>query len=139
VRDGNEAVAYLCGNQKFANRESYPLPALMLLDIKMPGLDGFGVLTWLQERHEYDDIAVVVLTSSNLDCDISRAKALGADDYLVKPLDFKDLIEILKVLYPRWLAPSGFVPSVKGFVRAQKRYPGAGDRRTTRLSPLEAV
>jgi CheY-like chemotaxis protein len=83
VGDGQDAVAYLDGNGPYANRKAYPLPSLFLLDLKMPLMGGFEVLIWLQRRPRFDDIAVVVLSSSNIVSDIDRAKSLGADDYRV--------------------------------------------------------
>src|SRR5438874_8305913 len=64
VRDGSEAISYLAGERKFSNRAEYHLPALVLLDLKMPGVDGFEVLRWLRLQPELRSLLVVVLTSS---------------------------------------------------------------------------
>lgn len=103
VYDGAEAITYLSGAGQYSNRANYPFPALILLDLKMPKIDGFGVLEWLQARPEFDDVAVVVQSSSNLDSDIARARALGADDYLVKPNDHEELVKMVRILCERWL------------------------------------
>src|SRR5689334_22237166 len=89
VRDGGEAVAYLSGEGKYANRAEYPLPVLVLLDLKMPGMDGFEVLSWIRQRDGIRGLPVVVLTSSNEIRDVNRAYALGANSFFVKELDFQ--------------------------------------------------
>jgi CheY-like chemotaxis protein len=104
VDDGEAVVNYLCGNPPYSNRNSYPLPALLLLDLKMPRLDGFGVLAWLQQRPQFAHIGTVILSSSSLESDILRARSLGADDYLVKPNNNSDLAEIMISLHSHWLS-----------------------------------
>ena len=84
VSNGEEAVDYMAGRNAFANREKFPLPDLIFLDLKMPGLDGFEVLSWI--RHEQKShVPVAVLTSSPEEIDRKRARELGADCYLLKP------------------------------------------------------
>ena len=87
VWDGEEAVAYLNGENGFADRGRYPLPSLMLLDIKMPKLDGFDVLRWLIGRKDLEKLPVVMFSSSCLCEDVEKAKGLGATDYLTKPAE----------------------------------------------------
>src|SRR5690242_11058819 len=87
VKDGNEAIAYLSGQGRYSSRTDHPLPALILLDLKLPGTDGFEVLKWIREQPETRTIPVVVLTSSEQMRDVNRAYALGANSFLVKPLD----------------------------------------------------
>src|ERR1700674_4968478 len=65
VRDGREAIAYLKGEGKYSNRAEYPLPELLLLDLKMPGTDGFDVLKWMRQQPGLKALRVVVLTSSD--------------------------------------------------------------------------
>jgi CheY-like chemotaxis protein len=96
VRDGQECVDYLSGVGAFADRTRYPLPVLLILDLKMPRMDGFQVLTWLAMRPEFKNIPVVVLSSSSDDSDIKKAKRLGARDYFVKPHALADLVKILQ-------------------------------------------
>src|SRR5215831_3407186 len=88
VRNGEEAIAYLKGNTPFEDREKYPMPAILLLDLKMPRKNGFEVLSWIRQHPEYNSVAVVVLTSSQESADINRAYALGANSYMVKPANF---------------------------------------------------
>src|SRR5690348_7713727 len=84
VRNGEEAIQYLGGTDEFANRERYPLPKFVFLDLKMPIMNGFEVLSWLKEQSQLD-IPVAVLSSSPEEQDMKRARALGAACYLIKP------------------------------------------------------
>jgi CheY-like chemotaxis protein len=102
VRDGEEAIAYLAGDGRHSNRKEYPLPDLILLDIKMPKLDGFQVLTWIANQPGIRAIPVVVLTSSEDLRDMARAYSLGAISFLVKPLDFHNPVELARVLKQYW-------------------------------------
>ena len=98
VRDGQQAVDYLNGDGEFSDRERHPLPSIMLLDLKMPFLDGFEVLSWIRSQASLKGISVVVLTSSAEECDRRKAAELGAKAYFVKPPKPETLKEIM-----RWL------------------------------------
>ena len=87
VRSGEEAVAYLQGEGKFSNRAEYPLPVLVLLDLKLPGMDGFEVITWIRRQEGIRGLPVVVLTTSEQMRDVTRAYQLGANSFFVKELD----------------------------------------------------
>jgi len=95
VQTGDGAIAYLRGTSPFEDREKHPLPAMVLLDLRMPGKNGFEVLTWIRQHAEYNSLAVVVLTSSQESADVNRAYALGANSYLVKPANFLSLVEMI--------------------------------------------
>ncbi len=103
VNDGEQAVAYLAGAVEFSDRARYPLPVLILLDLKMPRKSGHEVLEWLKEQPELRRIPVVVLTSSGETPDVNRAYDLGANSYLVKPVAFDDLLGMVKTLGVYWL------------------------------------
>ena|SRR6266404_12327 len=103
ARDGQETVNYLSGQPPFADRAEYPSPALLLLDLKMPRMSGFDVLTWLRTQKNFDGLAVVVLSSSSQESDVQKAIALGADDFLVKPYDFHKLVGLVQAVHARWL------------------------------------
>jgi len=103
VRDGEEAIAYLQGEGKYANRLEYPLPDLLLLDLKMPRLDGFQVLRWIREQPGLRNLPVVVLTSSEQMRDVNEAYKLGANSFLVKPLEFDNFVETTRMLRDYWL------------------------------------
>jgi CheY-like chemotaxis protein len=85
VRDGTEAVACMKGRGAFGDREKFPAPGILFLDLKMPRMDGFQVLEWLQTHPQFHDLLVVVLTVRCELRDINQAYALGAHSYLVKP------------------------------------------------------
>jgi CheY-like chemotaxis protein len=106
ARNGQEAIDYLNGSGKFTDRAAHPLPGLMFLDLKMPLVDGFDVLAWLNTRTMNRKLPVIVLTSSNQERDIKQAQQMGADDYRVKPQQFEELLRIVKEIHERWLSPS---------------------------------
>ena len=83
--DGKEALDYLRGTGPFADRARYPLPSLVLLDLKLPYLNGFEVLEWIRDHPLFHDLQVIVLTSSGEDRDQRRAQELGVSAYLIKP------------------------------------------------------
>ena len=91
VRDGQEALDYLQGQGQFADRTSYPLPQLVLLDLKMPRLDGFDVLKWVRKQPGLNGLQIVIFSSSDEPGDINRAYGLGANWYLVKPHSMEEL------------------------------------------------
>jgi len=103
VEDGQEAINYLSGQPPYCDRGRYPMPRLLLLDLKMPAINGFELLAWLQTRPELKDLPAIVLSSSNQETDISRARELGARDYLVKPSVLNDLVRLVEQLQARWL------------------------------------
>jgi CheY-like chemotaxis protein len=104
VTDGEQAMAYLKGRGLYANRQLYPSPALVLLDLKMPRATGFDVLKWIRHHPEVGNIPVVVFSGSELRDDIQQAYAVGADSYLVKPIGFNALVELVKNIDAAWIA-----------------------------------
>jgi len=102
ARDGEEAIEYLTGSGGFANRARFPLPFLMLLDLKMPGADGFEVLRWVRAEPEFRRLLVVVFTSSNLQEDVDRAYEMGANSYLVKPVAFDEMANLIHRFEVYW-------------------------------------
>jgi CheY-like chemotaxis protein len=84
VSNGEEAIAYIAGRNGFSDRIKFPLPNLVFLDLKMPGMDGFDVLVWIRQEGKLQ-VPVAVLTSSPEEIDRKRARELGADCYLLKP------------------------------------------------------
>ncbi len=98
VSDGQQAVDYLSGQGKFSNREQHPLPSIILLDLKMPFLDGFEVLAWTRKQGSLKGIPVAVLTSSAEERDRRRAGELGARAYFVKPPKPETIQEIAQLI-----------------------------------------
>ena len=103
VRDGEEAIAYLQGDGEFSEREKFPLPHLLLLDLKMPRKNGFEVIAWVRSRPGFRRLIIVVLSSSKEDPDINRAYDMGVNSYLVKPARFEALMEMVRALNQHWL------------------------------------
>ena len=120
VRDGEEAVEYLEGIGKYSNRAEYPLPDLLLLDLKMPKMDGMEVLRWLRNQPELKALRVVVLTSSEDIYDVNRAYELGANSFLVKPLEFINYPALVRTLNTFWLKESQ-TPKVERPARKEKQ------------------
>ncbi len=98
VHNADGAVAYLAGREPYADRNRFPPPLLMLLDLRLPGNPGFGVLAWLQQQDGLQAPPVVVLTADGKPADILRAYKLGACAFYVKPASFAALLDLLKVL-----------------------------------------
>jgi len=102
--DGEEAIAYLRGAGAFADREEHPFPDLVLLDLRMPRLDGFEVLHWIRANPGTKTLPVVVLAGSSFRADIRRALELGANSYAAKPAKFEELQVLIDQIADVWLA-----------------------------------
>jgi CheY-like chemotaxis protein len=103
LSDGDAAVDYLAGVSVYADRQQFPLPILMLLDLKLPRRSGLEVLQWLRTQETLRRIPVVMLTSSQEDRDVNAAYDTGVNSYLVKPVDFDGLLRMLKTVNLYWL------------------------------------
>ena len=103
VKDGAEAIHYLQGDGIYADRESFPFPSLLLLDLKMPYKNGFDVLTWIRAHPVVKHLIVAVLTASKDEADIRRAYDLFTNSYLVKPTTIEGLEELAKKVKGYWL------------------------------------
>ena len=103
VRDGQEVIDYLEGKGLFADRSAHSLPHLLLLDLRMPKLDGFDVLRWVRKRPDFTDLVVVLFSSSDEPRDINRAYDLGANWYLVKPHSMEELTALVGRFKKYWL------------------------------------
>ena len=103
VSTGKELMSYLQGDGKYANRDEYPLPDLLLMDLKLPGYSGFEVLAWLRSQPGLSGLRVLVLTSSDQMKDVNDAYRLGANSFLVKPYDFENLVHFSRLIQEFWL------------------------------------
>ena len=104
VNDGHEAMDYLEGRPPFTDRRTHPLPDVIILDLKMPRIDGFDFLEWLHTSSpaNFKLIPVIVMSSSNVQEDIKRAYELGANSYVVKPVNFGEFRERIRLLGLLW-------------------------------------
>jgi CheY-like chemotaxis protein len=103
ARDGVQALDYLFARNAHEHRASQPLPALVILDLKLPRLDGLGVLKAIRAEERTRLLPVVILTSSKEEQDLVSGYSLGANSYVRKPVDFVEFIEAAKVLGFYWL------------------------------------
>lgn len=118
VEDGQKAVDYLAGNGPYADRSRYPAPTHVLLDLKLPELSGLEVLEWIRSEPRLRELRVTILTSSGQESDIHRARELGVDAYLVKPMKFVLLLDVAKAIdewvrtgrAPESLSPTQAIP-----------------------------
>jgi CheY-like chemotaxis protein len=100
--DGQEAIDYLQGAGKFADRRKFPLPCLVLLDLKLPYVMGLEVLRWIRQQPGAA-LPVVMLSASGEEADIAAAYQLGANAFLTKPSEASKLEEIVKAIKDFWL------------------------------------
>lgn len=102
VRDGREAIDYLEGTSPFAERAANPMPQLLLLDLKMPRLDGFDVLAWIRKQQGMENLRVIIFSGSDDPRDRKRAQALGANSYLVKPHSIEEMNSLVARFKKQW-------------------------------------
>ena len=102
VPGGQEAINYLQGQGQYSDRSQFPFPSVIFTDLKMPRISGFDVLHWLRTHPECSVIPVIILSASKLDEDIKRAYQMGANAYLVKPTQIRDLQQMVKTAFDFW-------------------------------------
>ncbi len=103
VPNGEECIKYLAGKEPYHDRAKYPFPNLLLLDLKMPVMSGFDVLAWMHDHPELQKLPVIILTGSVDAEDKAEAWKRGASDFQCKPIEFDELVKIMKALGSRWL------------------------------------
>src|SRR5262249_9406652 len=123
-RSGEEAIAYLAGEGKYWRRAEFPLPRLILLDLKMPGMDGFDVLEWARARKQFSGIPIIVLTSSDSNRDVQLAYDLGANSFIVKEAEFQNMVALSRTLGAYWLNVNRATRAAEG----PEKPDGPGDR-----------
>lgn len=111
VRDGEEALNYLCADGHDAHLNPAKKPDIILLDLKLPKVDGIDVLRIVKNDHRTKLIPVIILTSSCQEKDINQCYLLGANSYIVKPVDFDDFLEVIRKLGHYWVSLNCLPPS----------------------------
>lgn len=101
--DGDEAIAYLSGQGAYSDRRRHPIPSLVILDVHLPKRNGFEVLDWIRSRRRFDELPVVVLSSSSSPEDMNRARRLRANLYLAKPANLEALVQTVQAIAGYWL------------------------------------
>ena len=119
IEQGSDALDYLFRRGLYADPKTSPRPALILLDLRLPGFDGLDILRSIKSNEQLMDIPVVILTSSEAAEDVRRAYDLHANGYLVKPIDFKTLSEMLADVVSYW-ASCNRTPLEHGLVASCK-------------------
>jgi len=104
VQNGQEALDYLLGNGKYGDRASFPMPRLDLLDLKLPGVDGFEVLRMIKSTPLLKRLPVIILTSSKEEGDRALSYDTGANSYLVKPVSFDGFLGVVREISNYWLS-----------------------------------
>lgn len=102
TRDGVDVIRYLQGAGEFADRSQYPMPDLLMLDLKMPELGGMEVLRWLKDHSECRLIAKIILSGSNVEKDVEEAYQLGVNAFFTKPGSFHELQELMRLVVGYW-------------------------------------
>ena len=102
VHNGEQAIRYLKGEGPHRDRQKFPLPNLILSDLKMPRMDGLEFLRWVRSQAAWALIPIIVLSGSGLDVDVREAYALGANSYFTKPADHSKLVKILSDICDYW-------------------------------------
>ena len=124
VWDGEQALFYLEGSGPYGDRLRFPIPDLLLLDLKMPRLDGFEVLDWIRKNPDWRALPVIVLTDSYFGADIQRAYALGANSFLTKPDEYQELLAAASHIGNYWLRRN-VLPDLGPFIPAPAELPAA--------------
>jgi len=102
VNDGQEALDFMYHRGKYADEKNFPRPGLILLDIKLPKVDGIEVLKQLKDDPQFKSIPVIMLTTSDRDEEIAKSYAGGANSYVVKPMDFEEFMKKVRELKLYW-------------------------------------
>lgn len=103
LTNGDDALLYLEGRQQYSDRTKFPLPVLILLDLKLPGMTGFQLLQWMRTRSDIRRIPVVVLTADDASATINSAYDLGANSYLVKPGNAAAIAKMVNAIRQYWI------------------------------------
>jgi CheY-like chemotaxis protein len=102
VRDGQEAIDYLRGHGEYCDREKNPFPNWLMLDLKMPRVDGFGVLEWIKNNPSCKVVPTIIFSSSKQPADVQRAYDYGVNAFFVKPVRMEEMVKTLALIENFW-------------------------------------
>ncbi len=108
VSDGEEVVDYLSQRGEFADPAQHPRPGLVLLDLKMPRLNGLETLQWIRGQPEFRTLVVIMFTASANQSDINEAYQRGANSFIIKPAGTDQLTQLMKALHTYWFESNRF-------------------------------
>ncbi len=108
TNDGEQTIQYLAGRGKFADRNQFPLPAILLLDLKMPFKDGFDVLRWIRDNPSFRKLVVIMFSGSSLERDVEQAFELGVNSFVMKPVSFSELLQVIMAIHHYWFGCNHF-------------------------------
>ena len=108
TNDGHETIRYLSGDGDYADRTRYPMPALLLLDLKMPLRDGFDVLRWIRAQAHLRRLVVIMFSGSSLEQDVEEAFNLGVNSFVMKPVSFSELLQVILAIHHYWFGCNHF-------------------------------
>ena len=108
TNDGQQTIHYLSGQGDYGNRDCYPMPALLLLDLKMPYRDGFDVLRWIRAQTFLRRLVVIMFSGSSLEQDVEQAFDLGANSFVMKPVSFSELLQVILAIHHYWFGCNHF-------------------------------
>ncbi|HEY0548294.1 MAG TPA: response regulator [Verrucomicrobiae bacterium] len=117
--DGQDAIDYLSGKDRYVDRVKFPMPALVLLDIKMPFISGLEVLRWIRGQPPFAPLPVVMFTTSSQECDVRSAYGSGANAFLVKPARLEECTNIASVIKQFWIDANIALPPEVGITAPQ--------------------
>lgn len=103
VGDGQAAIDYLAGVGEYADRDLYPLPCLVLLDIKLPRKTGLEVLAWMRDQSHLRHLPVIMFSASTFQSDIASANESGANAYVVKPVTIEERLDFAQAVQAFWI------------------------------------
>lgn len=109
---GQDALDYLFGRGTYADRDAHPMPNLVLLDLKLPGIDGFDVLREVKSTPILKRLPVIVLTSSREEGDRALTYDIGANSYIVKPVSFAGFLDVIRQIEGYWISLNVAPPEV---------------------------
>lgn len=133
--DGQMAIDYLGGRGRFSDRAKFPLPGLILLDLKLPRRSGREVLEWLHAQPTLSKTVIIVFTSAQYVGDVSLAYELGANSFIIKPFDFSEYVEIARLLKGWWLRHNQFAPQMELAWRIPNLPRAWANERQPRINP----